>query len=479
MKFKGSWLAISLAVAALGGCGGGGGGVDSLVPSNAGGVTRIVAFGDSLSDPGAYSIAAAEKGGGRFTVNTGSARVWTELVANDYGLPLRPNQYLTPSGPAIDPAGTSYAEGGARVTVVFNPNDLLPVSGLEQNLVAPFVVPTGFGIKQDVTCTTDAQAGRFTVGSNVYGNSVAEAISPAVLNLAGCIVNHLGSAEAAVNAALPLQNAGSGFFIANSTAILELDKFGAGGPPNPSNRRLIDARNATRTGVTTLPISVQVDRFLAAPRTPAQLKNTLIFIQGGANDFFALATAVAEQSFDPTNQAAVTGFITKTATDFATQILRLQGVGFEKIIYSDLPNIGDTPFGRASTTVPPGNLTALSQAFNMAVEQVLTAGGVNRARVKKVSAAELFSDILTRNTQNPAYGFTVTNTGTACKSSFPSSTSVPGRTTSSSLFCNASDLNSPGDPDAFVFADGVHPSPKVHRLYAAKALETLRAEGWR
>jgi phospholipase/lecithinase/hemolysin len=477
MQFKFSMVAISVAVALATGCGGGGG-ADSLVPSNAGGVTRIVAFGDSLSDPGAYAAAAAEKQGGRFTINTGSARVWTEVVAADYGLPLRPNQFLSPTGPTIDPAGTSYAEGGARVTTVFNPADGTPVSGLELNLVAPFVVPTGFGIKQDVECTANGTT-RATVGNNVYGNSVAQAISPTALNLAGCIVNHLGPAEAAVNSVFPLQNAGSGFLINDTFAVLELDKFGAGGAPNPSRKKLIEARNGTRTGVTTLPISVQVDRFLASAPTEAQKQNTLIFIQGGANDFFALATAVTEQSFNPLDQTAINGFIGKTASDFATQILRLQGAGFTKIIYSDVPNIGDTPFGRSSTAVPPANLTGLSQAFNATVDQILAANNVDNTKVKKVSAAALFTDILTNNDTNAAYRFTVKNENTACKSSFPSSTSVPGRTTSSSLFCNTGDLNAPGDPDAFVFADGVHPSPKVHRLFAQSALTTLRTAGWR
>jgi outer membrane lipase/esterase len=75
---------------------------------------KIVVFGDSLSDGGAYTSlfrslnlpGANQVQRFKFTTNPGN--VWVENVAERLGLPLTPN--------ALD-GGTNYAEGGARVTL--------------------------------------------------------------------------------------------------------------------------------------------------------------------------------------------------------------------------------------------------------------------------------------------------------------------------------------------------------------------------
>jgi len=61
--------------------------------------TRIVAFGDGLSDLG-------EKGS-RYTVNDGSINIWTQQFASSYGLTLT----------TASAGGTSYAQGNARVAL--------------------------------------------------------------------------------------------------------------------------------------------------------------------------------------------------------------------------------------------------------------------------------------------------------------------------------------------------------------------------
>jgi outer membrane lipase/esterase len=65
---------------------------------------RVVVFGDSISDGGAYAD-RAPAGAGRFTTNPDP--VWVEHVAAGLGLELKPRAA----------GGTNYAEGGARVTV--------------------------------------------------------------------------------------------------------------------------------------------------------------------------------------------------------------------------------------------------------------------------------------------------------------------------------------------------------------------------
>jgi phospholipase/lecithinase/hemolysin len=73
-------------------CGGGGSIESQFVP------TRIVVFGDALSDMG-------QAAGKRYTVNDGS-KTWVELLANDYGITTLK---------ASSAGGTNYATGNARI----------------------------------------------------------------------------------------------------------------------------------------------------------------------------------------------------------------------------------------------------------------------------------------------------------------------------------------------------------------------------
>jgi len=84
-------LALACASAALMTACGSGTTESALVPS------RFVAFGDGFSDLG--------EGGSRYTVNDGSANVWSQYMANLFG------QNIT----AASAGGQSYARGNARV----------------------------------------------------------------------------------------------------------------------------------------------------------------------------------------------------------------------------------------------------------------------------------------------------------------------------------------------------------------------------
>ncbi len=85
--------------------------------------SRVVSFGDSLSDVGTYSPAAAAFGGGKFTVNGPGPRIWTEWLATDLELTITPairgGVTLTTPQLAVFPvvvgSGDSWAQGGARV----------------------------------------------------------------------------------------------------------------------------------------------------------------------------------------------------------------------------------------------------------------------------------------------------------------------------------------------------------------------------
>ena len=77
---------------------------------------RIISFGDSISDVGAYSSESA--GRGKWTTNPG--KVWIELVAERFGYKITPAEVGFGHGAyTYCPAGsgcTGYAQGGARIT---------------------------------------------------------------------------------------------------------------------------------------------------------------------------------------------------------------------------------------------------------------------------------------------------------------------------------------------------------------------------
>ena len=125
-QWKKATVALVCAMA-LAGCGGGDGGQSPGV-----GFTQMVTFGDSLSDVGTYKVGSiAALGGGKWTVNSPTAKNWTEVVAAQYGLPA-PCAAQTGLFPLIPgftgapiqnfPACRNYAQGSSRVTSAFGPN---------------------------------------------------------------------------------------------------------------------------------------------------------------------------------------------------------------------------------------------------------------------------------------------------------------------------------------------------------------------
>lgn len=121
-----------LAAAALTACGGG---TSSSSKDPAPRITfsSQVTFGDSLSDVGTYKVGTvAALGGGKYTINSATAKNWTEIVAANLGLPAPCAAQTGLEGaaaqgfnvPVTVKAGcTGYAQGGARVTNPVGPGN--------------------------------------------------------------------------------------------------------------------------------------------------------------------------------------------------------------------------------------------------------------------------------------------------------------------------------------------------------------------
>lgn len=128
----------ALALAALAACGGGGGTDPAPVqapPTLE--TTRLVVFGDSLSDGGAYALGnslilqtqagvpqAAADLVGKFTNSPGA--IWPEVLAGRLGISVTPERYEVGAASPVaatnrvnsGASATNYAQGGARVAKV-------------------------------------------------------------------------------------------------------------------------------------------------------------------------------------------------------------------------------------------------------------------------------------------------------------------------------------------------------------------------
>jgi outer membrane lipase/esterase len=144
MNFRLALGAMALAVLAA--CGGGGGSDPApVVPPPTTDTTRLVVFGDSLSDGGAYALgnslilqtqAGVPKQAadlvGKFTNSPGA--IWVEVLASRLGIAVTPERYEVGAASPVAAtnrvnavaSATNYAQGGARVAKVpgvgCNPN---------------------------------------------------------------------------------------------------------------------------------------------------------------------------------------------------------------------------------------------------------------------------------------------------------------------------------------------------------------------
>jgi phospholipase/lecithinase/hemolysin len=194
-----------IAAAVLAGCGGsGGGGATDPAPKIK--FTSQVTFGDSLSDVGTYKVGTvAALGGGKYTINSATAKNWTEIVASDLGLPApcaaqTGLEGLASQGfnvPVKNNSGcTGYAQGGARVTNPVGPGNKL--LGGNNAILGQMTVPVAKQIQNHL----DANGGKFSGTEVVFvsGGPNDGFIQASTLSAAAT-----AAATAAVTAAVPGQ----------------------------------------------------------------------------------------------------------------------------------------------------------------------------------------------------------------------------------------------------------------------------------
>ena len=201
----------------------------------------------------------------------------------------------------------------------------------------------------------------------------------------------------------------------------------------------------TAPGAPQRPLSTQIDELLHA--TPTLNPNALYTVWIGANDIFVNVGAAAAGQITP---AQVQANIVIAATQTLQQIARLRDAGARTIMVFNLPDIGQTPFGRSQPAAP---FSALSSLFNSTLQAGLASLNVD---IIPMNMNGLFAEVIA----NPA-AFGLTNVTT------------PACTTPSSITCTTSTLVAPNADKIYAFADGVHPTPAGHQIIADYAVALI------
>jgi len=195
----------------------------------------------------------------------------------------------------------------------------------------------------------------------------------------------------------------------------------------------------TPPGAPQRPLSVQIDQLLAA--TPNLDPKTLYSVWIGADDIFVNIAAAQAGQITP---AQLQANVATAATQTLQQIARLRDAGARTIVVFNMPDIGQTPAGRATD---PASLSALSGLFNSTLQAGLASLNVN------IIPVNIFG-LLNEAIANPA-AFGLTNV------------TLPACTTASAINCTTATLVAPNADKNFLFADATgHATPATNQIIA-------------
>jgi len=332
-----------------------------------------------------------------------------------------------------------------------------PVTSVTGNGAAPFI------------------GGRFTnngTGSSVWVENVATAlgllVTPAEIGWAGTVI----PCPAAANPALA----------STCTA------YGQGGArvSNPDGI-------GKASGALTVPLTTQIANHLG--RVGSFKANDLVLVFGGNNDAFvqfaAFTTAAAQAQADAmagkitpdqanqlafaAQQAALQGMKTaaqELSNAIVTQIL---GKGAKYVLVLATLDAANTPFGATLPAEVRPVLSQLSQNFNLWLRDGLTG-----QPVQLIDPESAFFDPIRAD---PAKFGVANSTVPTCDAAKIAVITGGAITDGSSLFCNSdavpwNGIRDGADVNTWLFADGVHPTTKGHKLLSDAILGQLKAFGW-
>jgi phospholipase/lecithinase/hemolysin len=200
-----------------------------------------------------------------------------------------------------------------------------------------------------------------------------------------------------------------------------------------------------------MPVTEQVSSYLA---TYGNFNaGQLVLVWAGANDVLrAGAPPAAVQTVET------------AATTLAQVVGQIVDSGAAHVVLVNLPNVGLSPEGIASAD-GGATLTELSQLFNQSLSAALQSDGL-QGKVIQIDAYAWVTQIVADYQAN---GFVVSNTGEACN---PATT--PDDT---SLLCSPVTYVTPDADQTYMFADDLHPTTRLHALFAQYVEQQIAASG--
>lgn len=239
---------------------------------------------------------------------------------------------------------------------------------------------------------------------------------------------------------------------------------------------------------TAVPVATQVQNYLS--QNGSFNTGQLVLVQGGPNDILIAAQTIAAAPTNPTVIAQQQANVVSAATTLAGVVGTILQNGATKVVVVNVPDIGKTPLGVASSD-GGALLTALSSGFNTAFSTALTATGL----MSKVIFVDSFSFIDGVVASASTNGFSVSNNGTACNLTAMQTNATsyatthpsvlqPGETPAQfgaslaySLFCSPQVYTAANADQTYMFADTVHPTTRLHLLFAQQVEKQIAAAG--
>ncbi|OXI86871.1 acylhydrolase [Burkholderia sp. AU31652] len=230
--------------------------------------------------------------------------------------------------------------------------------------------------------------------------------------------------------------------------------------------------NSDYAQATTTPIADQVKQYVS--QHGSFNAGQIVLLNGGANDIFYQVAALQAGAITPTQLQQNIGAAAQQLAGIVQQIV---AAGATHVFVSNVPDIGGTPLalqGGSQTT-----LTQLSMLFNGTLAATLQALKVDTTKYVLLDTFTWQDGILANYKAN---GFAVSNTDTACnlKAMVQAATQygVANATAfGSSLFCSPQTYTVANADQTYMFADTVHPTTRLHALFAQFAQSKIAASG--
>ena len=431
-----------LTAAALVACGGtGSSGGDQSHPIT---FSQQVTFGDSLSDVGSYNVGAVKAaGGGKFTINGSETSKdpaltglnWTEVLAAELRLPApcAAQTGLEGTGAGFNVPVTNnlncfnYAQGGARVTAAEGPGnkankpELGELTVPVKTQVANHLARPDVGGKFKGTELVTIMAGgndvlmQLAVVSDAGTKAGAAAFPGLLITGLAATTPNPATAAPVITAAVQTNAAGGQTAITNAAVMAAI------------------SQGATRDAAVA-----------AATKAGADAKAV------GAKEAVNYATIHGQELVDALGAAGA-----QKADIVKNEIV---GKGAKYVIVNNLPDVANTPSGRANPALQP-LIDKMVNAFNAR----LKAGLGDDARILYVDLYSVSKDQMTNPRTTEIYGLTNVTTP-ACK-------------TETSLLCTTR-TTVDGDVSHYMYADSIHPTPFEYWLVARYILKDMAVKGW-